>query len=91
MRQRHSDPVEFAAAAAALGEEFQAIGEHAAAEDVLRRAVAVFERAGEPGDARLAAALSALGAACAARGHLDEAERLFRRALRITGTTQEER
>jgi Flp pilus assembly protein TadD len=85
MQPRRIDPADLAAAAAAVGAELEAIGEHVAAEDILRRAVAALERADRPGDARLAAAVSALGAACAARGHIDEAERLYRRALDIAG------
>jgi tetratricopeptide (TPR) repeat protein len=69
--------------AAELGAVLGLLGEHAEAEDLLRRAVGIYESSGGTDHRRLAASLNALSAACAARGRLAEAERLCHRALRI--------
>jgi Flp pilus assembly protein TadD len=74
-----------AAAAAAEAGRLHCHGQYAEAEQLLRRAVQIYQDLYGPDDARLASPLSALGATCAARGRLAEAERLYRRALSILG------
>jgi tetratricopeptide (TPR) repeat protein len=69
--------------AAELGTVLGLLGEHAEAESLLRQAIGIYESSCGTDHPRLAAPLNALGAACAARGRLGEAERLYRRALRI--------
>ncbi|MEM1180893.1 MAG: serine/threonine-protein kinase [Acidobacteriota bacterium] len=67
---------------ASLGHAYRWLGEHDSAEDLLTEALSIKEAEG-PGDEKHAELVAGLAAAAAARNDLDEAERLYRRALAI--------
>lgn len=77
---------ELAAAASALGDLLATLGKTGDAERALCTAVRVYEPANGPRHPCLAEPLSALGAVRRLRGDLDEAERLYRRAVSLVGS-----
>ncbi|MEV5971101.1 tetratricopeptide repeat protein [Streptomyces sp. NPDC051921] len=76
-------PADAAEAASALGILLEALGRATEAEEALRFAVHLYQRAYGPDDPRLAPPLNALGAVRQRRGDLTGAEQLYARVVGI--------